>query len=179
VKAEAVGLFTVRLALPVAVLPAALEAVTVQVAVPAEEVPTLMLPLVPEPVAVAPAPEQLTEADVALPVVQLKVEAEPAFTDVGLKPAPVTEGAATTLKLAPPVAVDPAALLAVTVQVAVPAEEVPTLMLPLVPEPVAVAPAPEQDTEAEDAPDVCQAKVLALPAVTVVGLKKVYPAPCT
>ncbi len=48
-----------------------------QVAVPTLEVPTEMLPLVPEPVAVAPAPEHETEADVALAVVQLKVDALP------------------------------------------------------------------------------------------------------
>lgn len=56
-----------------------------QVAVPALPVPTVMLPLVPEPVAVAPAPEQLTEADVALLVLQLNVLLWPAVTVAGLK----------------------------------------------------------------------------------------------
>lgn len=116
----------VKAAEPVAVLFAALEAVTVHVAVPALDVPTAMLPLVPEPVAVAPAPEQLTLADVAFEVVQLNVDDAPADTEVGLNEAPVTEGAATTLMELEPEAAEPAALYAVTVQVTVPVPLVPT-----------------------------------------------------
>ncbi len=51
-----------------------------------------MVPLVPVPVAVAPAPEQLTLADVALIVVQLKELLLPAGTLVGLKIVLVTLG---------------------------------------------------------------------------------------
>lgn len=80
VKVRAAAGFTTMLALPVAVEPAELAAVTVQVAVPAMLVPTLILPLVPEPVADAPAPEQLTLAELAFTVDQLKVGALPAVT---------------------------------------------------------------------------------------------------
>jgi hypothetical protein len=45
--------------------------------------------------------------------------------------------------------------------------------LPLVPELEAETPAPEQLTEAEEALLVCQLNVLAVPTVTVAGLKKV------
>jgi hypothetical protein len=127
VKATGIGAVTVRLPPPVAVVPAALRAVTVQLTVPWALVPTLMLPLVPEPVAVAPAPEQLTCALDALAVAQLKVEAAPAATDVGLKDALLTEGAATTWKVLEPPAVAPTALYAVTEQVPVPVPDVPTM----------------------------------------------------
>lgn len=98
----------VRLAEPVAVVPTELEAVTVQVPVPAAGpvVDTMMLPLVPEPLPVAP--EQDTDAEVALLVDQLKVEALPAVTDVGENAAEVTLGAGTpvpdrlTLAMPPP-----------------------------------------------------------------------------
>jgi hypothetical protein len=126
-NATGIGAVTVRFPLPVAVVPAALRAVTVQVAVPWELVPTLMLLLVPTPEAVAPAPEQLTDALVALAVAQLKVEAVLAGTEVGLNDAPVTEGAATTWKVLEPVAEAPVALYAVTEQVPVPVPDVPTM----------------------------------------------------
>ena len=103
-----------------------MRAVTVQVAVPCELVPTLTLPLVPPPVAVAPAPEQLTDALVALALLQLKVEAVLAATEAGLNDALVTEGAATTWKVLEPPAVAPTALYAVTEQVPVPVPDVPT-----------------------------------------------------
>lgn len=100
VKTTADAAFTVRVAPPVAVVPAALRAVTVQLAVPLAVVPTLMLPLVPEPEAVAPAPEQLTLALVAFAVVQLNVLLLPAATEVELKAAALTLGASTTFTVA-------------------------------------------------------------------------------
>jgi hypothetical protein len=172
------GFVTVRLALPVAVEFAALYAVTVQVPVPAPDVLTVMLPDVPEPEPEA-CPEQATDALVAFDVVQVNVAVEPDDTEDVLNDAPDTDGAATTLMLAPPVDAALAALYAVTLHVAVPGEDVPTEMLPEVPEPVAVAPAPEQETDAEVAPVVDQLNVLAFPAVTGFVLKNVYPDPCT
>ena len=74
--------------------------------------------------AVAPAPEQLTDALDALAVAQLKVEAALAATEVGLNDALLTEGAATTWKVLEPPAVAPAALYAVTEQVPVPLPDV-------------------------------------------------------
>ena len=65
-------------------------AVTVQVAVPALAVLTLISPLGPDPLAVAPAPVQLTLADVALAVFQVNLLLCPVCTLVGLKLAAVT-----------------------------------------------------------------------------------------
>lgn len=146
--------------------PAALLAVTVQVPVPAALVPTAMLPLKPEPEPDA-APEQATEADVALLVDQLKVELLPAVTEVGENEA-LAEGAATTDRLAEPDAPVPSALAADTVQVPVPVPEVATASEPEVPLLVPDA-VPEHETEALVALAVVQLKVLAPPEVTVAG----------
>ena len=172
VKTTEDAALTVRLALPEAELPAALTAVTLQLAVPLVVVPTLMLPLVPDPVAVAPAPEQLTLADVALLVLQLKVLLPPAVTLVGLKLAPVTLGGSTTLTLAWLV-VEPPAPDAVTVQVPVPAlEPAVAVMLPDVadplPDPVT---APLQLADVLVALLALQLKVAAPPVVIVPTLK--------
>jgi hypothetical protein len=76
-----------------------------------------------------------------------------------------------TVKEAEPEAEPPAPLLAVTLQDAVPWLEVPTVILPEVPDPEAEAPAPEQLTDAEAALPVVQLKVAELPAVTDATLK--------
>jgi hypothetical protein len=60
------------------------------VVVPALDGVTVMLPLRLELVLVTPAPEQLTEAELALDVAQLKVLLPPNVTLVGLKEALVT-----------------------------------------------------------------------------------------
>lgn len=118
------GATTLRLADRVAVPagpPAALSAVTVQVPVPLEDVATVSVPLVPlaDPDA---TPEQLTEADAAFDVAQLKSEVEPAPTVEGLKLALVTDGATTTFTDLESVTCLLARFVAVTVQVPVPFE---------------------------------------------------------
>ena len=153
----------------VEVVPAALVAVTWQVPEPTPEVVTVMEPFRPEPVPAA-TPEQETEADVALDVVQEKVVELPAVSVVLAKDAVAADGAATTDKFAERVTAVPAELYAVTKQVPVPTPVVATLNEPLVPEPVPDA-TPEQATEALDAPVVAQVKVEPAPAVTVVGEK--------
>lgn len=69
----------------------------------------MMLPDRPEPEPEAGAPHD-TEADVALLVVQLKVAVLPAITVEGENDAVATPGAATTDRLAAPVAGVPAGL---------------------------------------------------------------------
>lgn len=135
--------------------------------VPVPEVVTASEPEVPLLLPEA-VPEHATDAEVAPAVVQLKVEPAPVATLVGENEALDTEGAATTDRLAEPVAAPPAELYAVTVQVPVPVPEVDTAIEPDVPEPVPVA-RPEQDTDAELAPEVVQLKVEPLPLVTVLG----------
>jgi hypothetical protein len=89
-------------------VPAALVAVTVQVPVPVPVVPTVRLPLVPD-VEPEAAPEQLTDAEVAPLVDQLKVFVLP---DVVFALAIELDavGAATTANQFEPVALVPAAL---------------------------------------------------------------------
>lgn len=82
-----------RSALPLTIAPLAPVAITVQLAaVVATVVPTVMLPAVPVavPVTVTPVPAQLTLADVALVVLQLKLLLVPATTVAGLKLAALT-----------------------------------------------------------------------------------------
>lgn len=160
---------TLRVADPVETLPAAFVAVTVQVPLPVPLVVTAMLPDAPEPDPYAGA-AQLTDADVALVLVQLKVEPAPVTTVAGENEAPVTRGAVTTVKLAEPVAGVPAGLYAVTVQVPVPVPLVVTLTLPAPPEPEPTA-GPAHATEADEAFAVVQLKLLRLPELTIVGAK--------
>jgi hypothetical protein len=94
-------------------------------------------------------------------VLQFRVLVAPCVTLELPNETPVTLAGATTLVLALPVLELPAALYAVTTQVAVPAVVVPTEIAPEVPDPVAVAPAPEQATDADVAPLVDQLNVLA------------------
>jgi hypothetical protein len=86
-----------------------------------------------------------------------------------LKAALVTLGAATTDNVSEPVAVVPAAFVAVTVQVPVPVPLVLTVRLPLVPVVLPLV-VPEQDTLAEVAPVVVQEKVFEAPVVAYVAL---------
>jgi len=124
-----------RLELRLTVLPAALVAVTVQFPVPVAVGVRLRLPFVPLPLAVTDdGAVQLTVALVALAVVQENVLAAPTVTDAGENVAAVIEGAANTVIDALPVAVVPAALAAVTVQLPAPAPLVDTERLPEVPE---------------------------------------------
>ncbi len=97
---------------------------------------------------------------------------EPLVTKVEFRDTPVTLGAATAVKLAEPVAVVPAALEAVTVQVPVPVPEVPTVRLPEVALALPDA-VPVQDTVAEVAPAVAQLNVL-VPPVVVYALAKAF-----
>lgn len=137
-------------------------AVTVHVAVPCALVVTVMVPLRPEPDPVAPV--QLTDADDAPLVDQLKVADEPAVTELTLNAADVTEAGFTTVMLSDAVVVSLAAFLAVTVQVAVPAADVATVMLPDVPEPEPAPPV--HATVADVALLVAQVKVADCPTVT-------------
>lgn len=123
-------------------------------AVPVALVVTVIEPDVPEPEPVAPL--HVTDAELAPEVDQLNVAEAPTTTELALKAALVTEAAATTDMLSEPVAVVPAALVAVTLHVVVPAFPVATVMLPDAPEPVAVAPPPVHATVVELAPDVAQ-----------------------
>lgn len=91
---------------------------------------TVIEPLVPEPEPTA-APEQDTDALVALLVDQLNVEVLPVVTEDGENDAPVTDGAAgaTALNVAVP-SVSPAALIAATLQEPEPVPITDTEMLP-------------------------------------------------
>jgi hypothetical protein len=154
---------TVKLAEAVLVVPAALVAVTVQEPVPVLEVLTEIVPDVPEPEPLAGA-AQLTDAEDAPEVDQLKDELLPVDTLVGLNEAPVTDGAATTDKVSDPVSVVPAAFVAVTVHVPVPVPLVLAVKLPLrlLELPLVV---PVQATLTEVAPVVAQLNVLDVPVV--------------
>lgn len=155
----------------VTLVPAAFVAVAVQVTVPAEAPAVTVKPLEPEP---EPAPEQEPELEVAPPpATHPNVAVVPTVMLALLMATELRVGAATMLRLAEPVAVEPAAFVAVTVQVPVPAALVVTVMLPLVPEPEPVA--PEQATVALVAPLVDQVKVLLEPTVTVAGLNERLP----
>jgi len=161
---------TVIAALPVAVVPAALAAVTVQVPAPAPLVVTARLPDVPEAVPAA-VPLHVTVADVAFAVVHEKVLEVPAVTDVALNAAVTTDGAATTLSVAATGALTvPTELVAVTAQDPAPVPLVVTTRLPERPvvEPAAV---PLQATAADVAFAVVQLNVECAPVVTVDGLK--------
>jgi hypothetical protein len=161
--------YTVVLAEPIAVLPAALVAVTVQVPVPDPEVLAVKLPVRPPPV---PAVEPLhaTVLDVAFDVDQLKPTEVPAVTLADANDAAVTEGAATTLALPARTAEVPAALLAVTVHVAMP---VPVVAADKLPFSAVLAPvaAPLQATLTAVALDVTQLKLPARPDVMLAELK--------
>lgn len=155
-------------ALAVAVLPATLVAVTVQVPAPVPLVLTEMMPLVPEPVPTA-APEQLTEAEVAPLVPQVRDTESPVVTLVAPKLTPVTLGGATTFTVLLRVTCVPAALLAVTVQVPAPTEA-PALAVKLLFKPVPLpVTAPEHATEALVALLVVQLNPTDCDAVTLLA----------
>lgn len=152
----------------VACVPAALVAVAVQVMVlPAvEPAVTVSEPEVAEPVLdPVPPPEQDPDVDVALDAAQLKVDVVPTVMLEDAMAADVRVGAATMVKLPERVACAPAALDAVTVQLAGPAADVVTEMEPDVPEPEPVAPV--QLTVALVAPVVAQVNVLLEPTVVL------------
>ena len=124
----------VKLAERVTEAPAAFDAVTVQVPVPAPTVVTVKGLLVPEPEA---TPEQLTEAETAPPPsVQLKVLLFPEVTFADEKLAASIVGGATTLMERVRTKVVPAAFVPVIVQVPVP---VPTVTVSPGPQTVPVA----------------------------------------
>lgn len=110
---------TVRLAEPLAWVPAALLAVTVHEPVPVPEVETVIDPEVPEPEPEAGAAQD-TDAEVAPLVFQLKVEVPPELTEAGLNEALVTDGATTASNEAMPL-VWPPGLMAATLQLPTPA----------------------------------------------------------